>query len=194
MRYPIYFTRKVALFINFSIWCSSSVIFILGHVIFEVKIAMMKDALICAFAPEQSDFILAIIISGFVIPACVIFICAVILYNIVRQQISQIRALEGAASQLPNHASLVSHLNAIKTIFCMVGGYYICWGPVMIFVWVWSYIYGNSISPKAEAITGWFAMCNCMCNSLVYLPTMREYRRIFKSIFIPKMCTSDNSG
>ena len=191
LQYPIYFTKKVVTFIHVGIWFYVTLMLCLGHFVFGMEIGMMKYALFCSFIPKyQSLTTLVIIICVFVVPASIIFSCALILYHIVHQQIVQIRALEVADAVESGTQNLVSHLQAIKTIFLMVAAYYTCFTPAMVLIWIWSYMYGHSYSPTAEVVTAWFAFSCSLCNPLVYLPTMREYRETFKQIFIPNIFTT----
>ena len=194
LRYPLYFTKKVVIFIQVFIWSFVTLIFVIGHLLFDMDISMMEEALICMFKPTyKSKLTIIIIVFGFIIPVCSIFICAVILHHAVHKQIVQIRALQNPITAA-SHTSLMSHKRAIRTIFCMVAGYYICLTPIMVLVFIWTYLHGHSYSPTAEAVVGWLAFSNSMFNSLVYLPTMKEYRKIFKQIFIPKMFLSETSA
>ena len=193
LHYPIYFTRKFVISVNIGLWLLVTTTLILGYFVLGMEMTFVKYAYACALSTNyQSKMTLIAVILCFAIPVCVILVCAVMMHHIVRQQITQIRDLEnaGATSQM---GSLVSHKKSIKTIFCMVGGYYICWSPFMVLVLIWSYIYGQPLSPSVEAVAAWMAVSNSMFNSLVYLPTMKEYRGIFKNIFVPKVFLSDGS-
>ena len=189
LHYPIYFTRKTVTCINMGIWLYIGLVCIFAEFVLGMEMAMMKEALFCCFIPKyRSAVTLMIVILGFVVPAIVILICAVILFKIVRKQVIQIAALEGPDSA-PQAQSMMRHKRAIITIFCMVTGYYICWSPLMVLL-TWSYFYGNTYHPTTEAVLAWFAMCNSAINSLVYLPTIKEYREIFKQIFRPNIFNS----
>ena len=191
LQYPIYFTQKFVICVNIGIWLCSTALTNLGHFVLGMEIAFSKYSYACAPLQKYRDKTALIAITlGFAMPTCVIFTCAVVMYHVVHQQILQIRDVENsaAASQM---GSLVSHKKCIRTIFCMVGGYYICWIPYLIFVLIWGYVYGHSVSSTAEGITSWMAISNSMFNSLIYLPTVKEYREIFKNIFIPKICLSE---
>ena len=124
-----------------------------------------------------------------VLPSCIIFTCAAILHHIVYKQIQKVRFLKGttAASVME---SLASHKRAIKTIFCMVAGFYFCWSPFMVLL-IWNHFYGYIYSSTAGAIVAWIAISNSSWNPLVYLPTMKEYQKIYKKIFVSKICSSD---
>ena len=191
LHYPIYFTKKVVLCIHLFIWLFSITLFIVCHLVFGLEITLMKEALYCSFVNESKQNLILLILS-FILHFCVIFTCTVILLRIVNQQIYKTKALESRMRSLENKSGatsrmgcLMSHKRAIRTIFCMVAGYYICWSPVMT-VTILIDLFDVSISPTVLAATCWFAISNSMFNSLVYLPTMREYRAIFKKIFIPR--------
>ena len=195
LRYPIYFTKKKVTLFLVSIWLFIPLLFSMAHWVFGKEIVMVRDAHYCVFAPVNKSVLALIILAlGYILPVCIIFTCAVILYHTVYQQIHQIRALENATPTLMER--IMAQKRAIRTIFCMVGGYYICWCPVMVAV-VWGYLSDYSFtsnqafSPTTEAVICWFSFSNSLVNSLIYLPTMREYRKIFKKTFIPKMCSSE---
>ena len=190
LRYPIYFTRKTVTFIHLGIWLVMGLICIWNHFVSGMEMAQMKKDLFCRSEPKyRSTVTLMSVILGFIVPACSIFACAFILLKIVRKQIVEVRALEAAAPS-PQAPSLVAHIRAIKTIFCMVAGYYVFWSPIMLLL-AWTYFYGNTYHPTTAIVLVRLAMFNSMINPLVYLPTMREYRTIFKQIFIPKILTSE---
>ena len=153
---------------------------------------MVKEDVFCRFVPKyHSGVTLITVIMGFIVPACIIFACVIILFRIVRKQFTRIRALEEAENS-PQAQSLVTHIRAIKTIFCMVAGYYICFSPLMLML-AWTYFYGYTYNPTAATVLVRLAMFNSLINPLVYLPTMREYRTIFKQIFVPKMFISEDA-
>ena len=184
LHYPIYCTKKVTMCIIVGIWAFVILWFVTSYSVFGMEIAM-RYTLYCTLVPSfQSRTTLMTIVCGFVLPACVIFTCAVIMLRIVQQQKNQIRALECAVTQASRSQVLLSHMKSIKTIFCMVAGYYICWTPIVVLTWMWTYLYGHIYSPEAEAITGWFVITNSVVNSLVYLPTMKEYRETFTRILL----------
>ena len=193
LHYPVYFTKSVVLCIHVFIWLFANTMLIVGHYVLGFEIILIKEALFCSFVPKHgSKLTSTVLILNFTLPVCVIFICAVILLRTVNQQIHQIRALESRMRSLESESEttsrmgcLMSHKRAIRTIFCMVAGYYICCSPIMIVLTMIN-LFGFFFSPYVLAVTSWIAFSNSMLNSLVYLPTMREYREIFKQIFVPK--------
>ena len=187
--YPIHCTKKVVSGIIVGMWVYVTSSLSATHFILKTKVSM-KHSLYCALTPGYGSVsTMVAVVLGFFAPACVIFACAVVLYDIVHQQRTQISAIECAVTEASRTQGLMSHVKSIRTIFCMVAGYYICWTPVTILVWLWTYFYGHVYSPQAEAVAGWFAITNSMVNSLVYLPTNREYRETFKQIFLSKLCS-----
>ena len=186
--YPIYFTKKVVISIQIGIWLFATSSLFIGHFIFGMEIGMVEYAGFCTFIPQKSLATLIATVACFGVPVLVLLTCAIVLYHVVHQQIVQIRAQENATAATPATQSLVSHSRALKTIFCMVAGYYICFTPAMVLQLIWVYLYGYTFSPISDGVTSWFAFSNSMINSLVYLPTIKEYGEIFKRIFIPKMC------
>ena len=76
-----------------------SVVCVLARFVFGIEVAMMEEGLVCRFVPEyHSASTLMVVILGFIFPACIIFICAVILFQIVRKQIIEIGALADPAA------------------------------------------------------------------------------------------------
>ena len=190
LHYKMYLTRKVVICINIGIWCYVTLLFILGHLLLGIELTLLKGPRFCAFEPKsESSLTLIVFFCGFILPACTILTCAAILLHVVYKRTQKLRALTGA-SAMSAMENLASQKQAIKTIFCMVAGFYICWCPILILV-TWSYSYGYTYSTTIDAIANWMSFSNSIWNSLVYLPTMNEYRKIFKNIFIPKMFSSE---
>ena len=190
LRYPMYFTREKVICINIGIWCFVSLGYVLGHLLFGIKVTFLKGPRFCAFKlKNQPNLILILFFINLMLPACAILTCAAILHHVVHKQIQQVRALEGTTAATWME-SIASHKRAFKTIFCMVAGFYVCWSPMMVLELL-DYFYGYTYSTTTNAIVYWLALSNSIWNSLVYLPTIKEYRKIFKNVFILKIFSSE---
>ena len=190
LHYQIYFTRKRIICINIGIWCNAILLFILGHLKLDMKVTFLKGPRFCASMPKyQSHLTLIISLVILVLPACIILTCAAILHHVVHKHIQQVRTLKGATAATWME-SLASHKRAIKTIFCMVAGFYLCWSPMMVLE-LQAYFHDYTYSSTTDSIAYWLAFSNSIWNSLVYLPTIKEYRKIYKNIFILKVCSSE---
>lgn len=64
----------------------------------------------------------------------------------------------------------------------MTSSFYVMWSPFFIFVVFYEMVTGKTMGPTAEFITCWLGGANSFVNPLIYIPTLRSYRRELRRV------------
>ena len=68
-------------------------------------------------------------------------------------------------------------IKLIPVLFLMTSSFFVMWTPFFICMMFWEIFTGHTLSPMSDFITVWLGGANSFVNSLIYIPTMRSYRK-----------------
>ena len=140
-------------------------------------------------------------ITGFILAAIVVLVMYGCIFFVVRKRQKMLRNGElGETSTGENQRSVLrQHLKVVTMLMIVVGVFWFCWIPICVWVLLRWY-YPNFINWNNPSLSYWYrilvfgslvhllALCNSLCNPIIYACLDQTYREAFKRLFQKMMC------
>lgn len=178
LRYQTIMTKTRVLKINSSFW----IVGFCASILAPFKLANLYVQY------NEKNFICFMLMNTYVTPFAIILWSCIGLYIIGRHQIQAIENNPDSAQ--PSISTRNRKL--IRTLVCMVTGFYLCWSPFFIAVVLMEAISRPIHSSHIQFAITWVGLINSMINPLIYIPTIKEYRLLMLKIIFRRPVTVSN--